>query len=189
MPPPLDPALRRYRALIEQQRIQLSRALGAAFVQLPGHDEADAARYIAAMGPVVAGAKAATTSTSAAFSALLLDLPTPAVTAQMVATSANLRTPFTAMWHAFSEHRPYTEALAAGRSAAEATGESFVQSTARRTGDAVAEVTGQKIRWQRVAEPGSCPWCAERNGGIYISAADGDYGHDRCHCDVIPVAA
>ena len=185
---PTDAALLvRYRRMLSSQRSNTSSALAAMWDRLGRYDEADVAAFVRTTAPLLNGAKAATVATSTAFNSQLLGVAPPSVAAEAVATVADMRAPFTAVWHALSQGRPYEEAVAAGRSSTVATGETFLQSTARQTGDAVAAASGRDVRWQRVAEPNACDWCQERDGGIYFSSADGDYGHTNCHCDVIPL--
>lgn len=186
MPPPRGPALIRYRARLATIRTRTAAGLVAAWDALPGYDDANIAAYTAQVAPLLTGAKVAAVAESTAFYALLLDIAPPPVLASTVPVTADVRAPFTAAWHALSQGRPLAEAVEVGRSVSAATGETFVQSTARQTGDAVAEVFGRPIRWVRVAEPGACDWCQQRDGGIYLSASDGDYGHERCFCSVTP---
>lgn len=179
--------LARYRRLIAGRRTVAARALAAAWAALDSYDEADVDAYIAKVTPLIFAAKRSTVAATTAYYAAALGEAPAAVSSASVATTIDLRAPFTAMWHALAEGRPYEEALSAGRSVAEATGEEFVQSTARRTGDAVSAARRQPIRHRRVAEPGACPWCVSRNGGVYYTAESADYGHDRCRCDVVPI--
>lgn len=184
----MTPGLVRYRRIVARQRDATSRAMVAAWDALPGYDEADLIRYAARVQPLLEGAKGATVASATAFYAHVLGVTPPSVPAARVPTVAPVRDPFTAMWHALSESRPYEEAIVVGRSTAEATGSSFIQSTARLTGDAFTAAADLSVRWQRVAEPKACDWCAKRDGNVHLSSSDGDYGHDRCGCDVVPLS-
>lgn len=186
MAPPSSTAIARYRAAIERIRIRTAAGLASVWDDQPGYDAANVASFARTAAPILEAAKTATATSSAGFYALILNTPPPGLDIARIPAAADVRQPFTATWHALSEGRPYDEAVRVGRSAMEAVGDSFVQSTARLTGDAVAETVDRTIRWRRVAEPGACDWCQERDGTVYPSAADGDYGHERCHCDVIP---
>ncbi len=186
MPPPVEVALPRYRRVLDSYRFRTAAGLGSAWDGLGSYDEGDVARYTAAVVPLLAGVKVATVAASTAFYALLADLAPPTVTAAAVPVDPKLRAPFTAMWHAFGQARPYDEARDVGRSVAGATGEDFVISTARRTGDAFAEATGRSTRWTRVPSGGACAWCQSVAGDHYLSAESADFGHERCSCAVVP---
>ena len=179
-----DRALTRHRAIVARHRIQTANVLGRSWMNLGSWDESDVARYATLVSPTLTGAKSATVSATSAYLAHVLGLPPAGLDPSDVPVDVDLRLPFTATWHARSIGR--ADAVTVGRSAAQALGESFVQSTARRTGDAFQAATGVPIHWRRVAEPGACPWCSSHDGTRYSRAADGDFGHDRCHCDVVP---
>lgn len=182
--------LAQYRRLLAGQTARTAAQVTAAWDRLGSYtDPADVDRFIAMVAPALAGAKSATVSTASAFYARQLRQHPIAVAAADVASEAKLRDPFLATWHALAEGRPYVEAVQAGRSTAKATADDFITSTARQAGDTFAERSGIDLRWQRVAEPDACDWCQDRDGGIYLSASDGDYGHNRCHCDMVPLAA
>ncbi|MGI8711090.1 MAG: hypothetical protein ACR2LA_08880 [Acidimicrobiales bacterium] len=186
MAPPRGPALSRHRGRLAAVRARTSAGLLTAWDQLAGYDEADINAYTTRVAPLLTGAKVATVAEATAFYALLLDMAPPPVVATSVPTAPDLRAPFAATWHALAQGRDYVEAVQVGRSTADAVGSTFIQSTARQTGDAVVEASGRPVRWVRVAEPGACEWCQERDGSTYGSAADGDYGHERCFCSVTP---
>lgn len=156
------------------------------FKRIDTYDKAAAEAYISAVAPALNGAKAATVRSTTAYFSHILKIRPPAIDPAKVLVDAAVGDPFYAMWHALSMGRPYAEAIQVGTSTAQAAGESFVQSTSRQTGDAMAEAIDRPIRWVRVAEPNSCDWCKERDGTIYASASDGDYGHASCNCDVSP---
>ena len=181
------PALVRFRLLLNAQRTRTSAVLGVAWDQLEGYDAEHVAGFTKTVTPTVNGAKSAVVATASAFYSHILGIAPQPVPASSIAAILDLRSPFTATWHALSAGRPYAEAVAAGRSAVEGTGDTFLQSAARLTGDKVAESAGVSTRWERVAEPDACPWCEERNGGIYPTSEAADYGHDNCHCDPVPV--
>jgi hypothetical protein len=179
--------LARYRTMLAAHSDRTSAVLAAMWARLGSYDESDIAVFAAAAAPVLAGAKTATVATSTAFTSRMLQIRPPAVDPEMVASVVDLRQPFAATWHALAEGRPYSEAVTVGRSVTEATARDYVTSTARLTGDEVTRTVDRPVRWQRVANPGACAWCMERDGGVYPSASDGDYGHERCSCDVVPI--
>jgi hypothetical protein len=134
----------------------------------------------------LAAAKVSAVALSAAVFALDLGIRPVGVIADDIDVTPDTRGPFHAAWHALSVGRPYEEALLVGSSTASAVGYDFVQRTARRTGDHVAERSRQRVTWQRVPGGNACEWCLERAGGDYPTSEAADYGHERCDCDVIP---
>lgn len=184
--PVSDRAVRRYSTLLATYRRRTSGLLVALWDRLDRHDRVDAAEYARLAEPALDGAKVAAVAASAAFFSLALEVPPVGVRPERVEVEARILDPFLAAWHALKEGRPLIEALAAGRSQADAVGSDFVTRTARRTGDVVADLSGVKVRWRRVPEPGACAWCREVAGNHYRTAESADFGHDRCGCDVVP---
>lgn len=184
--PVSDEALRRYNRQIGIYRAHTAGLLVAAWDGLPGIDETDIAAFATAVGVPLAAAKAAAVALSAAFFALVLGIRPVGIRARDVAVEADLRGPFTAAWHALTMGRPFEEALLVGRSATQAVGFDFVQSTTRRTGDVVAAASGREVRWRRVPGPKSCDWCRKVAGQTYRTAASADFGHARDDCVVVP---
>lgn len=182
-----DEALRRYRRQVDARRRRTAAALASLWDQFENYDDEDRAAYVARATPILAGAKTSTVATSAAMFALAVNLSRPpAVRADDVDVTPRTDHPFLAFWHALSEGRSREEAVAAGRSQAQAAGSDFVQQTARRTGDAAAKASGRRVRFERRPEPGSCDWCQDAARDTYRTAESADFGHDRCFCDVVP---
>lgn len=186
MPPPEGPALARFRSVLDRNRDRLALSLASLWAALPGYDASDVDLYIARALPLVAGAKASTVAVSSAFYGTLLDLPATAVAPEVVPSVPALRDPFTAYWHALTMERPWEEAVQVGASTAQKVGTDYITSTSRLTGDHVAAAHDLRVRWRRVAEPRACDWCRQRDGGIYPTSADADYGHSGCNCDAVP---
>jgi hypothetical protein len=178
-----------YRALLARYRLTAAGLLVAAWDQLDTVDEDQVEEFEARTSILLEGVKVATVGAATAFVSRQLAVRPPSIAARSVAVAPDLRAPFTATWHALAEGRPFDEAIISGRGQADAVAQTFVTSTARRTGDAVATATGRTVRWRRVAEPGACAWCQRLDGSTYRSAAKADFGHKRCSCDVVPDAA
>ncbi len=181
-----DEALRRYRRQVDARRRRTSLALAAIWDRYENYDTVDAEDFARRSSPVLTGAKASTVATSAAMFALALNIRPPGVRPRDVDVEPRIDHPFLSFWHALAEGRPRDEALAAGRSQAQAVGSDFVQQTARRTGDAAAKASGRRVRFERRPESGACPWCIDAATGTYRTARSADFGHDRCFCDVVP---
>lgn len=181
-----EAALRRYDRLLGTYRNRTAVALAAIWDQLGSYGEQDIDTFASIAAPVLAGAKRSAVASSTALFSLALDIRAPAIRADDIASTPRIDHPFLAMWHAVKEGRPNDEAIAAGRSQARAVGEDFVQQTARRTGDAVAEFVDYRVRWRRVPNASACNWCKTIAGQLYATAESADFGHDRCFCMVIP---
>lgn len=178
--------IRRYKQQLAIHRDRSSRLLVAAWDELSDYDDADIQRYTARTAAGLTAVKTAAVALSAAFFAAATRTRPAGIAAGDVPVEPRIRDPFLAAWHAVKQERPWDEAVAAGRSAAEAVGFDFVQSTARRTGDVAAERAGIEVRWQRVPGADSCDWCHTVAGQLYLSAESADFGHDRCDCDAVP---
>lgn len=176
----------RYKRQIAVYRDRTSALLIAAWTKLPNIDEANVAGFEAVTAAPLAGAKAASVTLSASFFSLAMGIRPIGVAPADVLIDADTRGPFRAAWHALSMGRPYEEALEVGRSTAQAVGFDFVQSAARRTGDVVAEKSGEKVRWTRVPGGNACDWCQLVAGQSYLTAESADFGHERDDCDVVP---
>jgi hypothetical protein len=183
-----DAAFTRYRGHLAYAKARTAAAVAVVWDRLGSWRDEDVARFEQAAAPVFEAGKQTAVALTAAFVAVVLEVPPPAVPAAAVVVPVDLREPFTAAWHALSMDRPWPEALAAGRSVAAAVGGDFVQSTARRTGDVVARTANRQVRWRRVTDANPCDWCRSA-AKVYRSAESADIGHSRCGCDVFPVAA
>lgn len=183
-----DEAIRRYDRLLGTYRRRTAAALALLWDQLDTYDDEGLEQFVSAAAPVIAGTKRTAVAASTAVFSLALGIRPPAVTANDVDVEPRIDHPFLALWHAVNEGRPNDEALAAGRSQAQAVGADFVQQTARRTGDVVARTAGVRTRWRRVPNAGACDWCQTISGQLYRTAESADFGHDRCFCMVVPAA-
>lgn len=186
----MNPAvLARYKRIIAAHRDRTAAGLIIAWNAIETYNDDGIAEFTERTSPLLAAAKVAAVASSASFFALALGIPPIGVRVDEVDTVPNVRAPFLAAWHAISMGRPWEEAVVTGRSVAEAVGFDFVQSTARRTGDHVARASGQRVRWRRAPGATSCDWCKTIAGQLYASAESADFGHERCDCDAVPVAA
>lgn len=181
-----DEALRRYKRQIGIYRSRTSALLVAAWAALPGYDEANIDEYAERTEQPLAAGKAAAVALSAAFFALALRTRPVGVDPAEVDTGYDIRQPFLATWHALTMGRPFIEAVTVGRSTTQGLAFDFVQSSARRTGDVVAEKSGKDVRWRRVPGGKSCDWCRMVASQTYRTASSADFGHERDDCDVIP---
>lgn len=184
--PVSDQAMARYKRQIGIYRDRTAGLLIVAWDRLPAIDEENIETFERAVAAPLAGAKTAAVALSAAFFAMALNIRPVGIRARDVPTVADLRSPFTAAWHALTMGRPSDEAVAVGRSTTQAVGFDFVQSTARRTGDVVATASGKTVRWRRVPGPNSCDWCRLVADRGYRTAESADFGHARDDCDVVP---
>ncbi len=176
---------RRARLLVSNR---LATVTARAWDGLGSWDDLDVARLAEVVAPSAELAQTAVATRATGFYSAILEVRAPFVRLAELGVALDYRQAFTAHWHALAEGRPFDEALSAGRSAAEAQADRFLTTTARRVGDSVARSTGQRVRWRRVPEPKACRWCLTVAGQLYRTAESADFGHDRCHCDPVPVA-
>lgn len=184
--PPSDSAVDLYKRRLQTYRDRTSASLVLAWDDLDNYSDAGLEQFTETTAPLLAGAKAATVATAAAFLSLVLKTRTVSIKADDVDIDPKIRDPFLAAWHALKMGRPLDEAVTAGRSQAQALGWDFVESTARRTGDHVAKAAGRTVRWRRVPSGGACGFCRTAAGQTYHMAATADFGHHRCGCAVVP---
>lgn len=183
---PSQPVVERYQRRLDALRTLVSVGLLTIWDDLGSYSDADLNAFMVRAAPLLAGAKAATVATSAAFFALAMGTPPAAVAAVDVPTEPRIAHPFLATWHALKEGRPAEEAIAAGRSQVEAVGFDYVQSTARQTGDHVARASRRQVRWRRSPGASACTWCRLVAGQTYRTSESADFGHDRCDCIAVP---
>ena len=177
-----------------QQRLTMTadratRPVAAAWDRLgPNWRDDDLRAFTATVAPHVNGAKQASLAVSTGYYAALLDVRAPALTVADVPTSFSAESGFIVARKALGDGLPIVDAARMGRSAVEASVRDLVISTSRASGDAVAEsVDLQVVGWRRNAEANSCDWCAALDGVVFMTATDGDFGHDRCNCTLEPV--
>lgn len=177
----------RHRATIGRIIARSAARLFTVWDDLGSWNREDVAVFARLAAPIVAPARASAVSQSVGFYAAMLEIRPPAVPAgfgpEFVA-----ETPFTAVWHAFAQGRPFDEAIAAGRSVTEAHLSRIITSTSRLTGDRVAERSAKPVRWRRVTDADPCSFCATVAGQLYLSSESADFGHDRCSCTAVPVS-
>lgn len=179
---------RRFQARMDVLQANTSRATGQAWAKLPAYERANVADFEELTAATIQGAKRAAVATANGYYSTLGSVRVPAVSHEAISVLFDREQPFLSYWHQLSEGVSWVDAVQAGRSTAEATGGNYVQSAARRTGDAVVEATGQDvIAWRRVLGAGSCDWCVTVSGQLYHSSESADFGHDRCNCVAVPV--
>ena len=180
--------IRRFQASLAVVADRTAFAMALAWQALGSYDEPDVARYTERTAPAVKAAQTATVRLSAAFYATFSTVRPPGLRPDEIAAPAATRDPFIAYWRALQQGNQWTEAVASGRGRAEAVGSNLVVSTSRRTGDAVADATGQRVvGWRRVLTGRSCAWCATVATQRYRSSEAADFGHSRCDCSAVPI--
>ena len=184
----LAPLVERHKATQNRIIDRTAPRITGVWDQLDSIDSDRVDEFLAAIAPFLIAAKKASFTAAVAFYSAAFQTRPPSLPVESIDVDYRGRTPFTAAWHALDEGRPYAEALQAGRSIAEAQTARFVVGTSRRSGDAVASATGQRVRWKRVPSAGACTFCANAAGQLYRTAASADFGHDRCGCAAVPTA-
>lgn len=173
------------RFMARQDRLAMlgGRALAAAWMDLPGFDEANIADLERIALPRIAPILDRTSSMSIAHVATVVQQPIPATTIPVV--TPDWRGPFTNFWASIGRGEEFGDALLLGESRADAAGRNAVISTARRAVDAVE--SDDIIGWRRVPDADACQWCLDIAGQVYKTAASADFGHSRCGCGVSPI--
>lgn len=179
---------RRFQASLATVADRTAFSMALSWQHLGSYDESDIVRYVRATSQATGAAKRATVRLSSAFYSSLGSVPPAGINAARVAVEVPSRDPFIAYWRGLKTGSSWLDAVAAGRSRAEAVGADFVHSTSRRTGDVVAEATGQRVvGWRRVLTGNACEWCALVATQRYHSSESADFGHQRCDCSAVPI--
>jgi hypothetical protein len=180
--------IRRYQARSATIATRASALTARQWDQLDDYDRPARAHFAEQVAPTARSSKAAAVALGVGFYAALGSVRPPAIAPDDIAVELDTEAGFIAYANALANGRPWDEAVAAGRARVEAAAQQLVVSSGRRTGDAVAEATGQHITgWERVLDGSSCTWCALISTQRYHSAESADFGHDRCGCTAVPI--
>jgi hypothetical protein len=191
-------ALSRAQRLVLTRRLQQRltsiseravRPVAASWMRLgPNWRDDDLRAFLADVAPHVDAAKRAALSVSTGYYAGVFGVRPPPLSPADVPVRFAGETAFIVARKALADGYEIAEAARMGGSAAEAAVRDLVISTSRTSGDVVAESTGISVTgWERKAEAGACEWCQGLDGVVFVTAADGDFGHDRCNCTLEPV--
>lgn len=180
--------IRRFQLLQRRTADRASLLFTSAWDDLDGYDEADIEAFTRRITPAATAAKAAGVAAGVALYSYLIRRPPIAISPTDIGVTVDPRGPFVTAWHALSQGRPFTEAIASGRSVADASAVDLVVSSSRRTGDAVTAAAGTSVAyWNRETDPDACQWCVDVATQTYTSADTADFGHERCGCTPFPV--
>lgn len=174
-----------FQASLARIADRAGRLTAAEWAGLGSWNEADIGRFIEAVDPVWAAARAATVNASAGYYSLITERSPIAVDPRALDLPVDPRSPFTAYWHGLSEGRPWADALAAGEARASSTGVDLVAGTSRQTATLIAGT--DVVGWRRVTTGNSCVWCSTVATQRYKSAESANFGHDNCDCIVTPI--
>lgn len=159
----------------------------ATWDDLDDYDESGVEVFRERTSVMLAGSKAAAVAAAVALYAGLTRRRV-GIRPDDVVVDMPINKPFLAMWHALKMGRPWDEAVASGRGAADAFGSNWVTSTVRQT--AQEFTTTADVRpswWERETNDDACEWCQTVAMQHYLSAETADFGHDRCFCTPVPV--
>lgn len=180
---------RRYQALLEAIAARAVPLVNQQWNALTAYRDEDLEAFTLATAPIADATKRAALTTATGYYATTLAVAPPPILLADVATVFDTLAPFIVTRKALGNGASLQEAAVMGRSTAQASTRDLTISTARTTGDVFADRAGVQITaWERNANTGACPWCVERDGGVYDTAEAGDFGHDRCGCTVSPLA-
>ena len=176
---------RRYQHDIGVVRDRSGTATARAWDKLPGYNRRNVPAFAETIAPILTGARDASVALSAAFYATIGEVEAPAVDPAAVGAVWDPEEPFVAHWRALAAGNQWVDAIASGRARAEAVAFDTVQSSGRRTGDAV--LAESVVGWRRVLTGTSCEWCRLVSTQRYITAESADFGHGRCDCTAVPI--
>lgn len=167
-------------------------AVANAWENLPNYDRPSVAPFLATVVPLTLAAQRQAVALTNAFLARAIGRGPVAVDVEPLIGAA-LRAgtppavvyerPFVTTWTALARHIPIDEAIAAGRSRATATAAMDVQNAMRHTLRAVGELDPEILGYQRVPDPGACPFCTVIAGRRYLTSQLQPV-HPRCGCGV-----
>lgn len=180
--------VRRFQLQLATVSARTALAVTAAWDALDSYDEADVERFAARAAPAERAGKATAVALAAGFYSLMASVRPAPIPPTAIPVAIDPREPFIAYWRSLKAGKPWEDALLSGRGRAEAVADNLVISSARRTGDAVAEANGLQLQgWRRVLTGSSCAWCATVATQRYRTAESADFGHARCDCTAVPI--
>lgn len=191
MPDPRTVELtRRFQARVDRIAGRAAALTAAQWAALDTHDREDIPAFIEATRPTLTATKGAAVATAVAYYSVLTQTRAPAIAATAIVVADETKAPFIAFWRALKSGNSLEDALESGRARAGAIARNLAVSSSRRTGDVFFDRSDlTPLGWERILDPGACPWCELVAGQFYKSAESADFGHDRCGCTAAPVFA
>lgn len=180
-----------------QLRAITVQAVANAWQRLPNHDEASVAPFLAFVVPFVLAAQRQSVALTNAFLARALGRqPIGLDTSKLIGAAIRAgtppevvyRRPFVTTWTALSNHVPFDTAVNAGLERATGAAAMDVQNTMRHTLRLVGEADPAILGYQRVPDPGACPFCRLIAGRRYTTK-ELQPAHPRCGCGVDVITA
>lgn len=213
-----DPAalIRTTQAMVADLADLTAAELVAMWDELGSWSDPDLERFATRARPMTTATATASARAQAALLAGLEEIAPPTLDLVEIVDDAllRLREPFAATWHAASVGRPWTDAVGAGRSTADAVGRDIAWQSSRAAMAQASETVTlgdlwkpsryqqrptayQRANWDRPAWPTfvrvvsgtSCRWCQMVASRDYYSAESATFGHNRCDCMVVPKSA
>jgi hypothetical protein len=178
-----------------QQRIatiglKAAKLVAATWDGLAGYDEEDIAAYTSRTSAAMAAAKAASVQAGVGYYSTLVQFRPPSVNPREVPIEVDPREPFIAYWNALKGGHGLEAALESGNARAQATARNLATSASRQAGDTALRKARLEVDgWSRNTDSGACEWCRGLTQFVWDTAAEADFGHDRCNCSVEPVIA
>jgi hypothetical protein len=176
-------------------RLQRLAAAVAAAVwdRLPHYDRANVDQFMSQALPLVHGANLQSVALTDAYIARALERQPTGVDAQaIVAGIRNGTTPeetyhraFVSVWSALSRGLSFEEAVKIGRDRVTTAAATDVQLAFRDTLPPIG-ARAPVMGWQRVADPGACPFCTRVDGAIMRVAVPMPL-HPHCGCTIEPI--
>lgn len=189
--------LERYAELVGSLRSAASAGAAQAWDDLGSYDDADVARYVATVAPLVVAAQAQAAVLTDAYLAIEggrapLGIDTATVTGGAVRAGAGpdvvYRRSFVDVWQALGNGTDWADAVSAGRARAEATAHTDVQLAMRATANEVMRADERIVGYRRVVSGASCAVCVSASGQRYHRERLLPI-HPHCDCTVAPIYA
>lgn len=186
MPPKLEVVTDRYARVVEQLGKRSALSLLRLWDSLTTWSESDSDIFHDAAQPFIRGAAQAAVTAAETYGATLTADPLPTSALIVEDAAARAYDPFDRLARLLSDGLDWTDAVAGGRSAARALGHDTVY---RSTRQALAEIVGDTVQWQRRVTSKSCKWCLGLSDVIFDTAGKATFGHDNCDCIAVPSEA
>lgn len=160
--------------------------LVATFDTLGGYDEDAAWLFRSRVRPLITSAAQASINASSGYLTALGMEVGPASGLVVADSAARCLEPFDRLGRNLNSGMQWMDAVTGARSMASALGDDAVYRTAR---NGIAQMSKTPVKWQRRLSSKCCDWCMNLSGVEFFSAAQATFGHNRCRCVPVPLAA
>lgn len=182
----LEPVTAAYVSQLDSLAAETRRRLLAIWDTLEPWSDADIDRFHRIATPLVEAAANVGVDISTTYIEATMGATRPASPLIAKDAAARLYDPLDRIAHLIGNGADFQSATAAARGVVDNLGHDTVYRSARQS---IAEVAPPGQKWQRRVTGQSCRWCLSLASAVFNSAATATFGHDRCDCVPVPVAA